>query len=43
MITAVKCCDYILTPMAGGILIAQIKLHNVWIRIMLWLLPHRRR
>ncbi len=26
----VKCCDYILTPMAGGALIAQLKIHNRW-------------
>lgn len=34
----VKCCDYILTPAAGGALIAQMKLHNRWTKVLIGIL-----
>lgn len=33
-----KCADYILTPMAGGTLVMQMKLRNRWQRTLLWIL-----
>ena len=30
VLAAVKCADYVLTPLAGGALAAQMKLHNRW-------------
>ena len=38
MVKAVKCADYILTPMAGGALIMQMKLRNSWKKIMIGIL-----
>ena len=38
LLKAVKCADYILTPMAGGALIMQMKLRNSWQKIMLGIL-----
>ena len=38
LLKAVKCADYILTPMAGGALIMQMKLRNSWQKIMIGIL-----
>jgi diguanylate cyclase (GGDEF)-like protein len=38
LLKAVKCADYILTPMAGGALILQMKLRNSWQKIMMGIL-----
>lgn len=38
LLKAVKCADYILTPMAGGALIMQMKLRNSWQKIMMGIL-----
>ena len=32
---AVKCLDYILTPMAGGAIVAQMKLRNRWFKALI--------
>ncbi|MDO4538644.1 MAG: GGDEF domain-containing protein [Coriobacteriales bacterium] len=34
LLMAAKCADYILTPAVGGALIAQMKLHNVWSKVI---------
>lgn len=34
----VKCCDYILTPMAGGALTAQMRLNNKWDKALVGIL-----
>ena len=34
MLKAAKCADYMLTPMAGGALVAQMRLHNRWLTVM---------
>ncbi len=31
----VKCFDYILSPMAGGAIVAQMKLHNRWFKALI--------
>ena len=38
MLKTVKCADYILTPMAGGALVVQMKLHNRWQKAMMGIL-----
>ena len=38
MLKAVKCADYIFTPMAGGALVMQMNLKNQWQKAMLWIL-----
>ena len=35
---AVKCLDYILTPMATGALVAQMRIRNTGFKILMWLL-----
>jgi diguanylate cyclase (GGDEF)-like protein len=35
LLIAVKCCDYILTPMAGGAVVAQMKLRNRWYKALM--------
>lgn len=35
LLLAVKCCDYILTPMAGGAIVAQMKLRNHWYKALM--------
>lgn len=35
LLITVKCFDYILTPMAGGAIIAQMKLHNRWYKALM--------
>ena len=35
VLTAVKCFDYMLTPMAGGAIVAQMKLRNRWNRALM--------
>ena len=35
---AVKCLDYILTPMAGGAIVAQMKLRNRWYKVLIGVL-----
>lgn len=35
LLSAVKCLDYILTPMAGGAIVAQMKLRNRWYTAMM--------
>ncbi len=34
----IKCCDYILTPFAGGIFIGQMRIRNIWSRILVFVL-----
>ena len=34
----VKCLDYILTPMAGGAIVAQMKLRNRWYKVLIGVL-----
>ena len=34
----VKCADYILTPMAGGALVMQMRLNNRWQKVMMLIL-----
>ena len=34
VLTAVKCADYVLTPMAGGAIVAQMKLRDRWNRAL---------
>ena len=34
VLAMVKCADYILTPMAGGAFVAQMKLHDRWSRVL---------
>ncbi len=34
VLTAVKCADYVLTPMAGGAIVAQMKLRDRWYRAL---------
>ena len=38
MLRFAKCADYILTPMAGGALVLQMRLNNRWQKAMLWIL-----
>ena len=38
MLRTVKCADYILTPMAGGALVMQMRLNNRWQKAMMWVL-----
>ena len=38
LLRAVKCADYILTPLAGGGLVLQMHLHNRWCNVLLGLL-----
>lgn len=38
LIYLVKCLDYILTPMAGGILVAQMKMRNRWTALLVGIL-----
>ncbi len=35
LIVGVKCFDYILTPLAGGAIVAQMKLRNVWYKALM--------
>lgn len=35
VLLAVKCVDYVLTPMAGGAIVAQMKLRNRWSRALI--------
>ena len=37
-ILVIKCCDYILTPIAGGIFAGQMRIRNIWTRILAFLL-----
>lgn len=38
MLMVVKCADYILTPMSGGAIVAQMKLKNRWSRALMLVL-----
>ena len=38
ILRTVKCADYILTPLAGGALVMQMRLNNRWQKIMMWVL-----
>ena len=38
VLSAVKCADYILTPMAGGAIVAQMKLRDRWHKVLMGLL-----
>ena len=38
VLSAVKCVDYILTPLAGGALVTQIKLHDRWRKALMGVL-----
>lgn len=35
LLLTVKCCDYILTPMAGGAVVAQMKLRDRWYKALM--------
>lgn len=38
MLLSVKCADYILSPMAGGALVAQMRLRNGWLKVLMGIL-----
>lgn len=38
LLALVKCCDYVLTPMAGGAIVAQMKMNNRWSRSLMLVL-----
>ncbi|MBQ9493269.1 MAG: GGDEF domain-containing protein [Oscillibacter sp.] len=34
----VKCADYILTPLAGGLIVGQLQRRSIWLRLIGWVL-----
>ncbi len=38
VIRLIKCFDYILTPLAGGALVAQLRIRNRWDKALTWIL-----